>query len=310
MKRKVNLVGQNTLTVSLPSKWVEEYNIKKGDEIDIEESNDGLIITKEFKNNEKIIKLDFSKLENRHMKWAIQVSYKEGYDNLEISFNDPDTINIIEQEIRNCPGFEVVEQNEDGCVIKNIAKDLRDEFDSAVRRNFLNSINMIELCVKKIKINQLKELKELIKYEEINNKLCSFCERMVNINKTLGRKNVFAYVIIWQIEKIIDEFKYICEYFSKEENSKVKISKDIIEIFEDVNKLFRMYYELYYSFKLDKQVEITKFSKSIKSRSQELMEKGKGKETMLLYYLDRANDKIVECLPSTFALNSELFEIK
>ena len=33
MKRKVNRVGQNTLTVSLPSKWARKYNIKAGDEI-------------------------------------------------------------------------------------------------------------------------------------------------------------------------------------------------------------------------------------------------------------------------------------
>ena len=35
MKRKVNLVGQNTLTVSLPTKWARDNGIKKGDEINI-----------------------------------------------------------------------------------------------------------------------------------------------------------------------------------------------------------------------------------------------------------------------------------
>ncbi|MCK5630481.1 MAG: AbrB/MazE/SpoVT family DNA-binding domain-containing protein, partial [Nanoarchaeota archaeon] len=35
MKRKVNKVGQNTLTVSLPSKWVKKLNIKPGDELEL-----------------------------------------------------------------------------------------------------------------------------------------------------------------------------------------------------------------------------------------------------------------------------------
>ena len=34
MKRKVNRVGANTLTVSLPSKWAMKYGIKAGDEIE------------------------------------------------------------------------------------------------------------------------------------------------------------------------------------------------------------------------------------------------------------------------------------
>ena len=37
MKRKINLVGQNTLTVSLPTKWAKRYNLKKGDEVEVSE---------------------------------------------------------------------------------------------------------------------------------------------------------------------------------------------------------------------------------------------------------------------------------
>jgi hypothetical protein len=38
IKRKVILHGPSTLTVSLPSKWVKNHNIKKGDELNIEET--------------------------------------------------------------------------------------------------------------------------------------------------------------------------------------------------------------------------------------------------------------------------------
>ena len=40
MKRKVNLVGQNTLTVSLPTKWAQEHGIKKGIEVELLEDKD------------------------------------------------------------------------------------------------------------------------------------------------------------------------------------------------------------------------------------------------------------------------------
>ena len=35
MKRKVNLVGSSTLTVSLPTAWAKERGIKKGDELNV-----------------------------------------------------------------------------------------------------------------------------------------------------------------------------------------------------------------------------------------------------------------------------------
>ena len=41
MKRKINRVGPNTLTVSLPSKWAKRYGLRKGDEINLEEQTNG-----------------------------------------------------------------------------------------------------------------------------------------------------------------------------------------------------------------------------------------------------------------------------
>ena len=35
MQRKVNQIGPSTLMVSLPSKWVKRYNVKKGDSLEL-----------------------------------------------------------------------------------------------------------------------------------------------------------------------------------------------------------------------------------------------------------------------------------
>ena len=46
MKRKLNRVGQNTLTVSLPSEWAKTHNLKPGDDIELMESGNTLTISK------------------------------------------------------------------------------------------------------------------------------------------------------------------------------------------------------------------------------------------------------------------------
>lgn len=309
MKRKLVKQGNNVLTVSMPSSWVKHNNLSPGKEVELDEKENKIIISKERGIEESnTIKLDLRGLEQRQIKWAVQVSYKRGYDELQITFDRPEIPNIIEHELANCPGFEIISQTEKSCVVKNIAHSLKDELDNSIRRNFLNSLTMIETCLAKIKEGNLEELGELIRFEKVNNKLCSLGGRLVNKSSSLGEKAVFLYVILWQLEKIIDEFKYICEYFS--ENPKSKISSATTKIFEDVALIFRKYYELYYKFELPKQVEITKMNKEIKKKVNHLISSKKGKENVMLYYLGRASERILECVPSTLALNSELFEIK
>ena len=43
MKRKINAVGTGTLTVSLPNKWAQKYNLKKGDELNVAEEGGSLV---------------------------------------------------------------------------------------------------------------------------------------------------------------------------------------------------------------------------------------------------------------------------
>ena len=49
MRRKVIKQGPSTLMVSLPSKWVKNKNIKRGDEINLFEQGEDIIISLEKK---------------------------------------------------------------------------------------------------------------------------------------------------------------------------------------------------------------------------------------------------------------------
>ena len=47
MKRKVIQLAHSTAVISLPSKWVKKYGVKKGDEIEVGEEESRLIVTAE-----------------------------------------------------------------------------------------------------------------------------------------------------------------------------------------------------------------------------------------------------------------------
>ena len=60
MKRKIVQHGSSSLTVSIPYKWIQKYNLNKGDEINIEENGNSLILSSDNRKvqNVKKIKVD------------------------------------------------------------------------------------------------------------------------------------------------------------------------------------------------------------------------------------------------------------
>ena len=92
MKRKVNRVGTNTLTVSLPSKWAKNHNVNAGDDIDLEESDTSLVISKtNIVRQGKKAKVDATKL-GRIFNRTLLALYQHGYDEIKIHFDDPKII--------------------------------------------------------------------------------------------------------------------------------------------------------------------------------------------------------------------------
>jgi len=53
MERKINLVGKNTLTISIPSKWTKRNKVTKGQTLNLNDEGNKLTITKNTKRKQK-----------------------------------------------------------------------------------------------------------------------------------------------------------------------------------------------------------------------------------------------------------------
>ena len=60
MKRKIIKLGPATLVISLPSKWIKQTHVKPGDEIELEEIDNNLVIKAEESKKINKIFLDFT----------------------------------------------------------------------------------------------------------------------------------------------------------------------------------------------------------------------------------------------------------
>ncbi|MBI2133346.1 AbrB/MazE/SpoVT family DNA-binding domain-containing protein [Candidatus Woesearchaeota archaeon] len=254
MKRKVIQLAGKTLVVSLPSKWAKKLGIKKGDELEIEEKFDKLVATArksiDIEKTSIMIKQDIGKEVQR---WAISAIQKSGYDEIEILYETQATAKIIQDLVKEVfVGFAITEQSGNRTVIRSIAQELESEFDTILRRAFLVTMALGEGITDYLGLKKKEELKELLALEQTNNQLCNFCERMLNKKGFKDyRKTTFAYVIVWNLEKICDTYKEIIHEISQ--------SKEVDSIEKDLiaanNRLLRTYYELYYKFDYKKLQE-------------------------------------------------------
>jgi len=307
MRRKVIQLAGKTSVVSLPNVWVRKYGIKKGDDLEVEELADSLIIkTVKGKSEVKRISINIDGFNKRTLSCAVSALHKLGYDEISFTYSENRLNETIQDSIKNLLlGFVVIEQTSKKTVLKNVSNEIESEFNSTLRRAFLVTNSLAESTLEMIKNKQFSKLISLIDLEKSNNQLTSFCLRL--INKGLYKepeKQLFITTIVWNLEKIADEYKAICVGLSK--NSE-EISKEILVLYKDVNRFLNSYYELMYRFSVEavnalvnRKQEIIDALNSIRPRNRF--------ESQLLNNLWAVVSKTVDFSSSMFALY--LIELK
>ena len=278
MRRKIALIGPSTLMVSLPSSWAKKYNLKKGNEIEIEENQSRLIISTDKETAKKEITIDVSSLDTMLYRF-IGAVYKSGYEQVKIIFKNPKQLETIYEVLRNtCIGFETVEQSKNYIIIKEISKPEKNEFENILRRNFLFLLSVAKDSLEMIKSQNFEELKNVILKDLQINKYSDFCRRLLN-KRALTENNSALYCIVEQLEKIADMYRELCRYVYE---NNIKVEKEILEIYESINNFLSDFYGVFYKFDLEK---IEGFG-SRRNNILDLIRNSKPKDKNVLFYLN------------------------
>lgn len=307
MKRKVIQLAGKTHVVSLPRKWVLKYGIKKGDELDLEPKNGAIVVnTEKGMELEKQI-LDVSKMNERVIRWALAALNKMGVDEIEVINYKPKDLEVVQELVNGFfIGFAIMEQTPKRCVIRSVSKELETEFDATLRRAFLITLSMGESAVDYIKQGKFRDMTELLALERTNNQLTNFCERILNKKGYKDyRKTCFMYVIARDLEKICDDYRYVCEYLSNPKKGEKIISKEVLDFFKRVNNFLRGYYELFYNYDVKKLVNLSIEKKALVKDAEKLFKTKKGKEVNIINILLNLVIKTGELSASIIALNRQ-----
>jgi len=242
MKRKVNRVGANTLTVSLPSKWAMKYGIKAGDEIEVNEEGKKLEIYTQKGITKKQISIDVSGLLPRLVDRFMARSYQKGYDEIFVKFSSLEEIRAIEGKVQELLGFEIMDRKSNNCKIIMIASKLDINFDIALRKAFLIVLEMALGCIEGYNMNEKEVLNSLYQRDLEVNKYCYFCLREINKQFTAGFGSYILYYLVENLEDAGDELKALGINLTKIKSKQ----RDISDILVELHKMIQLAYDFFY----------------------------------------------------------------
>ncbi|RMF05656.1 phosphate uptake regulator PhoU [Candidatus Woesearchaeota archaeon] len=279
VKRKVAQIGPSTLMVSIPSEWAKKHNLRKGVEVEVSVHDDRLVISTE-KIDEKLVgALDVSKLRGMMLRYIVSM-YKRGYDEILVEFDRPELVSEIQKAIgKEAVGYEIMEQGSRTLVIRNIAETTGD-YETTLRRTFLLLNTMAKEAYEALEKHEFDTLKNVAFLEEANNRFTTTIRR--TINKTMPKNATLVYYIVEQLEKIADQYKYLCMHFFNKKDENVKLGKKGLELLKATNDCFDVFSRVYYAYDQRKIVFLGEERKRIVAEAAELLENAKSKHDRVL----------------------------
>lgn len=220
--------GRKSYTVTLPLDWIKQQGLDKTKTIDLEIVSNKVIINADKEEQEPRL-VDADKAENALTK-ILQSAYRLGIDELKIKYSKPELRKHISQVIdTKLIGYEIIEQTKNMLRIKDITKEVKEEFKTVLRRIFLL---LVELT---------KSPEEVEESDKNLKKLTNYCQRLLIKRGHIEYKKIpFYYMLLDQIEKLSDEYKWL--YQTKNMDKK---------ILNQLNSYLEKIYHLYYKFDLE-----------------------------------------------------------
>jgi hypothetical protein len=285
MKRKIiRQGGGGGGTIYLPKKWIDHKNLHPGDEIDITEVDDCLLLSAETKTTKKETTLKIHSNGETFIRTNLSDLYRLGYDKVKIIYENKDQADYVESAVENfLLGVEVTEKGKNYLILENVAEPSGEKQETLVRRMFLLIKESFELVHNDLisgKFSNLQQLKQLTyKVGQYNN----FCRRNISKKKFTEEKipfhwNMYVYLLLIQ-----GNLLHLYQFLDKQK--KLKMSKKNILIFNNLETEFNNLYHGFFKKDLNALEEVNDQARSLLYKdTYKQLEKVTGKESITIYY--------------------------
>jgi len=290
MRRRVVRQGAATYTISLPAKWIREFGIKAGGELNVQERGKEVVISPERVVSEKRREINVTGLEPNLVRHYIQSMYIRGVDEITITSSDPKLLKVAQSMGDSLIGMAIVEQKGNAVILREVSIPKHEEFDALMRRVFFSIKSIGEESLDRLKAKDWSGLSEMKLAERASvGRITQLCMRMLNKEGYVEfSKTAAMFDIVRILENIGDEYTLLNEYLAE---ATTKPSGDTLEMYKKVNDLIDDVYLILYKF--DKERLSATYQKIKRIRRAEMdriiMKKSK-EEAIVLHRLRKISE--------------------
>jgi phosphate uptake regulator len=144
-RRKVQVTGGSTFTVSIPKDWARDHDVEAGDEVGFHPDSGSLLLTPVDGADTDEGTLDIADMTGDELMRAVMTMYVSGFDVLALEADkiNPDQRRVIRDATQSLVGLEVLEETNERVVIQDLLDSSELSVHNAVRRMHLISVSML-----------------------------------------------------------------------------------------------------------------------------------------------------------------------
>lgn len=259
MKRKLVKQGPQTLVVSMPSQWIKKNKLEKGNEVEIAEISNNLVISGksivEPKTREPYV-LNLDEKEDYLTKRYLTMLYRLGYEEIILTFNKSKIKKLKTQEsvplekfISNLTnrfiGMEIISSEKNKIILKCFTTISPEELKALQRRIFLLMLEFMN--------NLLNKNYNSNRAHDSITKFINYFFRILNASPEASLEDKeFLYGFFSVQDKLADFLRHIHFEIKRAK----RLSKSTQTLLKEIFSLYDDMYHLYYKFKDEKSKEI------------------------------------------------------
>jgi phosphate uptake regulator len=280
MKRKIVQNGPLTLGVSLPSGWVKRYGLRKGDELDVEEIDQGLLLSTSVR-GKKTVALTLTKENKSFVTMMLNALYRQGYDVITITANDQESIRNVKEAVRHLLGFELSRRGND-LVVENIAEPSGNLSETLLRKIFLLISQMFETTLAGFQRHEPALRAQIEEDSEKITQYESFCRRSLN-RSSIRHNSVSSYLLLYsRLQLIGRSFHHLHEYLPQK---KTRIGPEALRALEQAQAAFAAFSAGFYHKDFKKLSSINDILESeLYQRIYPALMRSRGADNLVLYH--------------------------
>ena len=227
------------MTVSLPVKWLRKVGVEKGDELDVRENENNLVISLEEAKAKTSVSLNITSLDQSSIKTIVTNAYRLGYDEINLQFDNKQALKTIADLVeKSLLGFEIIKKDEGSCVIESVTEPAKEQYENIFSKIFLNVEELFDLVSQKLEGGK-------VDFEDTDRKIQqydNFCRRII-AKRGVYERNVLQWSFHSSLIHGSRELYRLLHYL---DTHKVKQAKAVAEMVAGVRHLFLVMKEAHY----------------------------------------------------------------